>query len=759
MEQITLDLIPKGSLPVLHASQYDDGRQWKVNLKENGEDYTLTNETIVLGVRKGDGCAVTCAVAIESGKKYVILTSTEQMCAVAGQNLAELQITKDNTKIGTLNFILQVERDPLAAGISSGTEIHDLQHQVDECVHTAFETIGASGLPYDNTESGLTADNVQQAIDEVNEKASSLPSYVYTKEETDALIADKADKATLEADYYDKAETDALLDDKADASAFGDYYTKSETNTKLSGKADKGSVYTTAQVNTLLGDKADKSDLDNYYTKSQANSLLNDKANKANVYDKNYINDVLGQIDNAFTDVNTALGQKANSSDVYNKAYIDTALSAKANANAVYTKAETDAKVGGLIDDETTANNKTWSSNKISEELEALLPVNSTSGAVANFETSLTLPLVSVKAAIVATQEAGTPTPQSPKAISGVSAVNVVHCHKNLFQYDENNVTTGTTTTSITRAYYPLGFKGVSSLTFSAKLKSGSSITTSDYLNIGKLRKSDGLIEILSQLITPDGITTRTLSISSDDEVVLTSLENPTVIKSIMSRYDLQIEVGSTATTYEPYNGNTTLISLGNTYYGGEFSQDKNGGRKFKITWCELTDLGSLGWGNAANGRTGCNPENIKLVSASSIVGNLMSDCYVSDTHNNVWNRITDKTICITNNPNARMLLYDSDLENKTSREVKEALTGRRVIYELAEPFTVDLPDGEPITAFNGVNNVWSDSGDTTVEYKQSIQEYIDAKLGNNNRGVNLLSLSAPADDLQRDEPDERSER
>ena len=65
----------------------------------------------------------------------------------------------------------------------------------------------------------------------------------------------------------------------------------------------------------------------------------------------------------------------------------------------------------------------------------------------------------------------------------------------------------------------------------------------------------------------------------------------------------------------------------------------------------------------------------------------------------------------------------------------------------------------QEITALVGVNNLWSDTGDSTVEYKQGIQEYIDAKLGNNNRGVNLLSLSAPADDLRREEPDERSER
>ena len=597
----------------------------------------------MLGVRKGDGGAVTCAVAIESGKKYVILTSTEQMCAVAGQNLAELQITKDNTKIGTLNFILQVERDPLAAGISSGTEIHDLQHQVDECVHTAFETIGASGLPYDNTESGLTADNVQQAIDEVNEKASSLPSYVYTKEETDALLADKADKATLEADYYDKAETDALLADKADASALGDYYTKSETNTKLSGKADKGSVYTTAQVNTLLGDKADKSDLDNFYTKSQTNSLLNDKANKANVYDKNYLNGIFGQIDNAFTDVNTALGQKANSSDVYNKTYIDTALSAKANANAVYTKAETDAKVGGLIDDETTASNKTWSSNKISAELEALLPVDEVSGAVANFDTDVVLPLIDVKAEIKAVETGtGAKSPSNPYVISGFSAVSIKHS-------------------------------------------------------------------------------------------------------------------GSDMTDYDEY-----IVNLGGTYYDGHFKQDKAGHRQFDDTYSGLVNLSDLTFNPTTKGGHTCfyaDLPNGAIKSGGEQAFSGKCSTYTVTSNLNLPSDLSCLFYCSElYGGYTRVIIRDDSASAMTGAQFKAYVTGQ-ITYEKANPQTVALPDGEPITAFNGVNNVWNDSGDTTVEYKQGIQEYIDAKLGNNNRGVNLLSLSAPADDLQRDEPDERNER
>ena len=387
MEQIRLDLIPDGSMPVCHASQYDDGRVIRVNLTENGADYTLSDEVITLGVRKGDGCAVTSAIAFESGKKYVDIVTTEQMCAVAGSNLAELKITKNGAIIGTLNFILQVELDPLDEGINSSSKIHDLQAQVDRDVLRAFSTIGAEGLPYDNTESGLTAENVQAAIDEVNAKIEQTPADVYTKSETDALLDAKADKSTT----YTKTETDALLDDKADVSALGDYATKSEVNTALSGKADKGDVYTKSQTNSLLAGKVDNDALEDYYTKTEADSLLAGKASKNSVYtksqtdsalalkanandvyDKDYMNGIFDQIDNAFTGVNTALGQKANSADVYNKSYIDTALSAKANANAVYTKAETDAKVEALIDDDTTASNKTWSAAKIDEAVDSI---------------------------------------------------------------------------------------------------------------------------------------------------------------------------------------------------------------------------------------------------------------------------------------------------------------------------------------------------------------------------------------------------
>ena len=190
MEQITLDLIPSGILPVVHASQYDEGRQWRVNLTDNGTAYTLSTEEITLKVRKGDGTAVTTAVTVVSGKTYVDLATTEQMTAVAFENMAELHIEKDGAHIGTLNFIIKVEPDNLYGDRKSHTEIHDLAHQVDECVTAELKTVGAKLTGYDNTESGLDATNVQDALDELAQKPSVD---AYTKQESDAFITDEYD--------------------------------------------------------------------------------------------------------------------------------------------------------------------------------------------------------------------------------------------------------------------------------------------------------------------------------------------------------------------------------------------------------------------------------------------------------------------------------------------------------------------------------------------------------------------------------------
>ena len=57
-----------------------------------------------------------------------------------------------------------------------------------------------------------------------------------------------------------------------------------------------------------------------------------------------------------------------------------------------------------------------------------------------------------------------------------------------------------------------------------------------------------------------------------------------------------------------------------------------------------------------------------------------------------------------------------------------------------ADGQTVNLPDDGPVNALVGVNNVYCDTGDTTVQYKDTIQNYIDTRVNAvSNRSLSML--------------------
>ena len=210
METIKLDLIPGKKLQSLHASQYDKETGKRLELCENRVPYELDGtETLSIIVRKVDNTLVSMDVAnVFGGKTYVDFLTTEQMCACAGYNFGELRIERNGERLGTGNFYLCVEEAPDEGGIQSQSEINNLARQVHDFVVEELEDNGASETGYDNTESGLEATNVQDAIDEVNTKIENIPSVdAYTKEETDDKFATKT--ATEEA-LAEKADNNSV---------------------------------------------------------------------------------------------------------------------------------------------------------------------------------------------------------------------------------------------------------------------------------------------------------------------------------------------------------------------------------------------------------------------------------------------------------------------------------------------------------------------------------------------------------------------
>ena len=303
VENITLNLIPTGDTPSIHAAQYDVERPFTVTLKEGADDFTPTGYDIELQVRKVDNNIVTAIPTSTSGN-VVTFNTTEQMTACSGTNLAELQLSKDDQTIATLHFYLVVQRDVLAGGLTSQSEIYDLEEQIAAIVP---EVIG----------------DEYYTAEEVDEKIAEIPTFdptnyytksqLYTQTETNGLLSQKVSTSALSTVAFTGSYNNLI--DTPNIPDVSDYYTKSET-------------YSQNEVNTLLGTKADTSSLSTVATTGDYDDLLNKPT----------------------IPTNAELLPIQSGSATNTKDYIDSGLSGKADSSTTYTKTEVDAKVPKYFD-------------------------------------------------------------------------------------------------------------------------------------------------------------------------------------------------------------------------------------------------------------------------------------------------------------------------------------------------------------------------------------------------------------------------
>ena len=222
-EQITCDLIPGGKMPLLHASQYDEGREYRINLTENKQAYALDGtELLSISVRKGDNTLFTADIANTfSGKSYVDFVSTEQMCACAGFSFGELSITKNNTRIGTINFTLLCEPSP-EADFPSDSEIKNLNRRVKDEVDKVAPEVVREVAPDIVSEIATPIINeqvpakVEEVAPEIVERLvpEAVGDNYYNKSQTDSKIAALIDDTTASASKaYSSNKTQGLVNE------------------------------------------------------------------------------------------------------------------------------------------------------------------------------------------------------------------------------------------------------------------------------------------------------------------------------------------------------------------------------------------------------------------------------------------------------------------------------------------------------------------------------------------------------------------
>jgi hypothetical protein len=117
-QTIKLNLIPGGVMPVVYASQYDNQTNALVFELYNGDlPFPVPSGAAVLinGTKppvNGELTGFSYSAASISGNR-VVCNVTTQMTAVAGDVLCELRIRTATQIIGSVNFILRVERSAL----------------------------------------------------------------------------------------------------------------------------------------------------------------------------------------------------------------------------------------------------------------------------------------------------------------------------------------------------------------------------------------------------------------------------------------------------------------------------------------------------------------------------------------------------------------------------------------------------------------------------------------------------------------------
>lgn len=176
-----------------------------------------------------------------------------------------------------------------------------------------LNNLSAETTSYDNTTSGLSATNVQGAIDEINTGLSDKSDLIhnhddryYTETEIDNKLSTKSDSShTHDSIYYTKS----------------DVYTKTETDNKLSTKSDSshthdGSYYTKTEIDNKLSGKSDTSHNHNssYYTKTEIDNKLSDLP--TNAESTTYSNTASGlsstNVQGAIDEINTEINELAN---------------------------------------------------------------------------------------------------------------------------------------------------------------------------------------------------------------------------------------------------------------------------------------------------------------------------------------------------------------------------------------------------------------------------------------------------------------
>lgn len=334
-----------------------------------------------------------------------------------------------------------------------------------------------------------------------------------------------------------------------------------------------------------------------------------------------------------------------------------------------------------------------------------------TPGAIVSFETDSEKTFTELTATIVPNQSGtGTPSPDNVRPISGWDSVNVTRSGKNLLKPFETQTLNGITLTNNDGV---ITLNGTATATATFAVEFSNPIPAGDYY--WSLNNKDNNANVTMFLITVKGTGNPSLiasNVNSGKSVTITDGENNdlwinkarlrVMSGTTLSNFVLspQLEHGTTATSYEPYQADTYTTDLPETVYGGSFDV-VNGVLTVDRA---MVDLGTLNWTLVSLNRwKAILPSGAKYPTAITEATTAISSTLEAVSMTTMNSSTSVIGIAFYNT-------YDGIFARNGS--TTEPPTGQ-LCYELATPQTYQLTP-QTINTLAGVNNVWVDSGSIT---------------------------------------------
>jgi hypothetical protein len=207
---------------------------------------------------------------------------------------------------------------------------------------------------------------------------------------------------------------------------------------------------------------------------------------------------------------------------------------------------------------------------------------------------------------------------------------------------------------------------------------------------------------------------------------------------------DIQLELGSVASAYEPFTGSTvypiTFPSSAGTVYGGTLTVNKDGTGTLTVNR-GYKNLGEQDWTvDSNNGFISSIQGMIKPTeSVTTYDGSDDVICSQYQYAAGQKGNIPDKSMRF-NAANSNTL-YIKDSSYSSATDFKTAMNGVQLVYKLETTVTIPLTAPQVKTLL-GVNNIWADTGNIlSVTYPADTKFYVDRRISESN--ASSLEVSA----------------